>query len=216
MDAFVEIAVDQEGNVSVRINKLEAEAVNGEARVNRLFIGGLVELSRTKMDAKLTARAARALPEDLRDTLDDYADVRMVYGWLAANASVVEGTPERHAYLQACAGAAVPITPIKAAAILEDGCLLCSRTVTREIFRSSEKLAFPQKRAGSKNLDVIPVTGLPETAQAVRAAREQPNEEAAEKKDSRRDRKRNRQLLINQVLLPGPEETCSPNQTGQL
>ncbi|GGR12895.1 type IV secretory system conjugative DNA transfer family protein [Deinococcus ruber] len=210
MDAFVEVSLLMpEQVVTVRINKQEADAVNGEGAVNRLFVGGLVEPNRTRMDAKFTARANRGLSDELKATLLDYADARPAYEWLKTNATAVEGTLERAAYVEACQQAPEPLTPIKVVAALENGQLLCGRTVTREIFRSSGGLRFPQRRVASRDLDVIPLTRWVDTAAAVRVAREKPQEAAAPKEDSRRGRKRNREALISQIVVP-PEGAAAP------
>ena len=209
MEAFVDVSLLMpEQVVTVRVNKQEADAVNGEVAVNRLFVGGLVELNKTRMDAKFTARANRGLSDELKAALLDYADARPAYEWLKANAAAVEGTPERAAYVEACQQASEPVTPMKAVATLEQGQLVCGRTVTREMFRSSGGLRFPQRRVASRDLDMIPFTSWADTAAAVRVAREKPEEEAAPKEDSRRGRKRNRETLISQIVVPSeaPQE----------
>ncbi|GGR15569.1 hypothetical protein GCM10008957_30390 [Deinococcus ruber] len=202
MDAFVEITLLQpDQTVSVRVDKLDPAAVNSEAAVSRLFIGGLVELNRTRMDAHLSSRAQKALPSALLDALVEYVDARPTYAWLQVNAAAVDGTPEREQHVQQCEAQASE--PLKAVAQLEGGFLLCPRMVTREMFRASGTLRFAQRRVGTRDLDLIPVSSWADTAQAVRAARATPEEivSGQSKPDGRRSRKKNTEALINAVLV---------------
>lgn len=203
MAAYAEITpLESEKTWRVKLDKGDDHVANSHAEAQRLYIGGLVELSRTGLDARLTPRGVRAITPGLQAAIADYSDARPLHAWLAQNRAAVDGTPERDAYLAQYQAAPEPVTPVKAAATWQDGQLLTPRTTTREIFGSSG-LTFPQQRLGSRNVDVIPAGSLALTAAAVREARSADAGVPKERESTRRERKRSREDVLRQVLILG-------------
>jgi type IV secretion system protein VirD4 len=173
MAAHVEISLTEpDRNVQISINTGDEHAVNSEAAVSRLSIGGLVERTRTRSHVLLHKRTLSALPDDLRSALSDYQEVHTLYAWMRLNAPFITGTPEHVTYRQACADAHPPVPPRDPVAVLKDDHLIVSLTTTREIFRGQTTLKFTQHRVDSKLHNLIPLHSLTQTAAAVRAARD--------------------------------------------
>ncbi|AFD27515.1 type IV secretory system conjugative DNA transfer family protein [Deinococcus gobiensis] len=175
--------------VSVRVNKQEATALNGEQTLRRLFIGNLIEWSRTHQDAKLLTSVLEALDPAMLQTLRDYYEARKVYYWFRENAAFIEGTEARLTYLAACQ--AKGEEPREACAILEaDQTLLSPKLTTREIFRSGGAVDFPTRRIESRNYDLIPMMSWAATAEAIRQGKIKEDKEKAPTGLSRRERTR--------------------------
>lgn len=207
MEAYVEITFQQPDKlVNVRTDTQDDQAVNSEAHIKRLVIGGLLERTRTHSHVKLTKRVQDALPADLAADLADYPDAYAAYRWLRENANVVAGTPERVSYQAECAVASPPLTPLEVVATLEDGHLICTPSRTREIFRGEGTLKFEQRRLNNRYHHIIPMTSLADTAKAVRAAREaeQGGRGEAAKSSRRQTKAQGIDQIVQSVMVPPP------------
>ena len=173
MQAFVQITpLEVKHTYSVRASS-EDQAINGKATVKTLIVGGLLERSKSGLEYHLSASVMREIPADSawKQRLEDYSEAAPVHEWVRLNRQNIEGTPEREAYLATFdpKDEQRPVAPL--AALIGDD-LHCARTVTREMLRANgATLKFPNKRSGSRNLDIIPVGSFAATANAIRQAR---------------------------------------------
>ncbi|CAM3406173.1 Type IV secretory system conjugative DNA transfer family protein [Deinococcus saxicola] len=146
------------GTLSVKINREEKLAVNGEAAVSRLFIGDLVNRNATRMAAQLTPRAQGGLSAAMQAELARYAVIRSALSWWKLNAVYVEGSPEREQHLKDCADAAPPRTPLEARGAMYEspGILLCHKSIARE-FCTSTAVNLPTRRIGTRDWAELPI-----------------------------------------------------------
>ena len=207
MSALVELNVlEPEGVISVRVNRNDPSSPANDEAVHNLFIGGLVSLSKTKLEAHLTPKVMRDVSEAVMADIKDYILARPLYGWLYDNRHLIAGTPERLKYEADCAASEPPretLDPIDA--IIEQGTLICAKKHTREAFRSSSTLSFPERRVDTRSWHIIPITDFAATAAAVRAATVEPTVKP-EKGKSRRARKASSDAALAQEVLASAHE----------
>lgn len=211
--SFVQITpLEIKQSYSVRSSS-DDQAVNGKATVKALIVGGLLERNKTGLEYHLTAAVMREIPpgSEWRQRLDDYSEAAPVHEWLKLNRQNVDGTPEREAYL-ATFGAGSEQRPVPPVATLIGDELQCPRTVTREMLRANgATLKFPIKRAGSRNLDIIPIGSLSATAEAIRQARAEGSVPVSAG-PSRRERKLARAGVVEAGMREGqPVQEASPS-----
>lgn len=190
MEKYIEVLVLDEGEtINVRIDKEHPERLNGEETIQPMIVGGLLERNKTGLEVRLSKDVMREMPEDLRQELIDFPEARGVYLWLERNPHMIDGTPEREAYVAKCQATKAEVHGPEVYR-REDDMLACSRTAIREMLRNTGNLRFPTKRLSSRDFDLIPVGSLRATAEAIRLARAE-GEKTPPRKLSRRERQRN-------------------------
>lgn len=190
MGKYIEVSVMDEGDtINVKIDSDSPKALNGEETIKPMIIGGLLERTKTGLEVRLSKEVMREMPQDLREELIDFPEARGVYLWLERNPHMIDGTPEREAFIAKCR-AANKEAPGPEVYRREDETIACSRTAIREMLRNTGNLRFPTKRVFSRDFDLIPVSSLQGTAAAIRQARAE-GEKTSPRNPSRRERKRN-------------------------